>query len=525
MSAEQEQRRGADALLALDGPELVFGLVGAVGCDLATVASLLSEALNRAKYTARVVRVSSLLHQLDRYRALRTLQRGSEYERIKRHMEAGTELRSVAGRGDITAWLAIAAVRELRGVHHEGGSANNEGRVPLCRTAFIIQSIKHPAEVKTLRDVYGRAFFLVSAYAPRDMRVDALARLIAQSEGESDASRCRHQAEQLIQIDEQEDQDLGQSVRDSFPLGDVFIDTRSRRTVADGIDRFIDGIFGDPFITPTRDEFGMYHAFAASLRSADLGRQVGASIASTRGEILCVGCNDVPKANGGLYWTDDSPDHRDFREGYDSSEKFKKAIAVQLVQKLQKAGWSPPDNSISPDKIAASLVAKKGPLKGTPILSLLEFGRAVHAEMAAIVYAADRGVSIHSATMFATTFPCHLCARHIVAAGLQRVVYIEPYPKSQAEELYKDSLVVDPSAPVDRKVTFEPFVGIAPSLYMWMFKNSDRKNSSGDMVKWSISAGNPKLKRFVASYMLIEDKVLGELLPAKLDEIGVKPVA
>jgi deoxycytidylate deaminase len=525
MSSRQEPAIGADGLLALDGPELVFGLVGAVGCDLATVSSYLSDALERATYKAKVVRVSHLLHQLDKYEPLQRLNRGSEYERIKRHMEAGTELRSIARRGDVTAWLVIAAIRELRELHHQDGSNGDRGKIPLPRTAFIIQSIKHPAEIKTLRDVYGRAFFLISAYAPREMRVDALARQIAQSEGESDASRFRHQAEQLIQIDEQEDHDFGQSVRDSFPLGDVFIDTRSRRSMGDGINRFVDGVFADPFITPTRDEFGMYHAFAASLRSADLGRQVGASIASTRGEILCVGCNDVPKANGGLYWTDDSPDHRDFREGYDSTERFKKAIAVQLVQKLQKAGWSPPDDIQPSDKVAASLVDKKGPLKGTPILSLLEFGRAVHAEMAAIVYAADRGVGIHGATMFATTFPCHLCARHIVASGLQRVVYIEPYPKSQAEELYKDSLVVDPSTPADRKVAFEPFVGIAPSLYMWMFKNPDRKSSSGDMVKWSISAGNPKLKRFVASYMLIEAKVLGELLPAKLDEIGIKPVS
>jgi deoxycytidylate deaminase len=525
MSAGREAGLRADGLLALDGPELVLGLVGAVGCDLTAVSNLLCDALKRATYTTRLVRVSSLLHQLDRYQALRGLATGSEYERIKRHMEAGTDLRSIARRGDIMAWLAVGAIRELREVCRKGGRTDVEGRIPLPRTAFVIQSIKHPAEVKTLRDVYGRAFFLVSAYAPREMRVEALARQIAQSEGESDASRHRHQAERLIQIDEQEDQDLGQSVRDSFPLGDVFIDTRSRRSMAAGIDRFVDGIFGDPFITPTRDEFGMYHAFAASLRSADLGRQVGASIASTRGEILCVGCNDVPKASGGLYWTEDTPDHRDFREGYDSSEKFKKAIAVQLVQKLQKAGWSAPDNAQPTDEIAASLVSKKGPLKGTPILGLLEFGRAVHAEMAAIVYAADRGVSIHGATMFATTFPCHLCARHIVAAGLQRVVYIEPYPKSQAEELYKDSLVVDPSSAVDRKVTFEPFVGIAPSLYMWMFKNSDRKSTSGDIVKWSVSAGNPKLKRFVASYILIEDRVLGELLPAKLDEIDVRPVS
>lgn len=210
MTGEQESK--PDGLLALNGPELVFGLVGAVGCDLATVSQFLAEALERAKYTSRTVRVSGLLHQLEKYQELESLDSNSEYERIKHHMEAGTELRSISKRGDIMAWLAIGAIRELRETHHTEIDPADRAKSPLPRTAFIIRSIKHPAEVKTLRDVYGRAFFVVSAYAPRESRVEALARQIAHSIGESDANRCRHQAEELIQIDEQEEEDLGQSV-------------------------------------------------------------------------------------------------------------------------------------------------------------------------------------------------------------------------------------------------------------------------------------------------------------------------
>jgi deoxycytidylate deaminase len=104
-----------------------------------------------------------------------------------------------------------------------------------------------------------------------------------------------------------------------------------------GILRFIEGLFGYPFITPTRDGFGMYHAFAAGLRSSDLGRQVGAAIATADGEILSVGCNDVPAAGGGQYWTGDAIDHRDFRQGFDSSER--KTAAFQFGQSL-RAGRS-----------------------------------------------------------------------------------------------------------------------------------------------------------------------------------------
>ena len=127
---------------------------------------------------------------------------------------------------------------------------------------------------------------------------------------------------------------------------------------------------------------------------------------------------------------------------------------------------------------------------------ILEFTRAIHAEMDALTTAARRGISVKGASMFVTTFPCHYCARHVVAAGIDQVQYIEPYPKSRALSLHGDSITslaagwVPPSAakapvaaveddPGDRtvgddkfgrntnkhKVLFKPFVGVAPRLY------------------------------------------------------------
>lgn len=57
----------------------------------------------------------------------------------------------------------------------------------------------------------------------------------------------------------------------------------------------------------------------------------------------------------------------------------------------------------------------------------------MHAEMFAITDAARRGLSVRDATLYCTTFPCHMCARHIIASGIRKVVYIEPYPKSMAK--------------------------------------------------------------------------------------------
>lgn len=59
-----------------------------------------------------------------------------------------------------------------------------------------------------------------------------------------------------------------------------------------------------------------------------------------------------------------------------------------------------------------------------------------HAEMAALMSCARSGGSPVDGTLYCTTFRCHNCAKHIVAAGIRSVVYVEPYPKSKAKDLY-----------------------------------------------------------------------------------------
>src|SRR6202167_6598266 len=98
-------------------------------------------------------------------------------------------------------------------------------------------------------------------------------------------------------------------------------------------------------------------------------------------------------------------------------------------------------------------------------------------EMAAILDAARRGQAIRGATRYTTTFPCHTCASHIVGAGLTRVVYVAPYPKSKAGDLHEDSIVIDPSDEPCHKVVFRPFVGIAPPRYLAAFGMVGRRKT------------------------------------------------
>lgn len=71
------------------------------------------------------------------------------------------------------------------------------------------------------------------------------------------------------------------------------------------------------------------------------------------------------------------------------------------------------------------------------------------------------------------------------------------------------------------RVTFEPFVGVAPSIYTEMFRAIERKDRRGSAVTWIDGKSEPRLKRFVPSYLLIEDTVL----PATLGRGNVSLVS
>ena len=126
--------------------------------------------------------------------------------------------------------------------------------------------------------------------------------------------------------------------------------------------------------------------------------------------------------------------------------------------------------------------------------------------------------------MYVTTFPCHECAKHIVAAGIQKVVFIEPYSKSQVANLFSDSIVIEPEIMKD-KIAFVPFVGVAPRRYMSLFSMSKRKENDGRLVRWQDGKhlAQPKLAGLAIAYTKHESLAVGELVE-KLEKAGLKLV-
>lgn len=462
-------------------PELVIGIVAPIGTDVTKLKEALHRSLSHMSYACEEIKLSEGLRTIGNP-AWQSLPETPIDKRYHAYMTAGNDFRAALQSGNAMALLAVGRIRGFR--QTKTGTPNQ----PLTKQAFILSSLKHPDEVAVLRRMYGSAFVLIAATAPRENRVQYLSRRIANSHHKTRGDGYRSNAEELMNRDEDEAlQSYGQKVQDTFPMADVFFDVRDNDHVCKSVDRFVQLLFGHPYHTPTRDEYGMFHAQAAALRSAALGRQVGAAITTTDGNVIAVGTNEVPKPGGGLYWPGDCPDHRDFQLGSDSNDELKFVTFAGVLSRLLEEGMIKATERFNAEEIAQRVI-KDGPkiLKGTQLNSILEFSRCVHAEMAAVCDAARRGVAIESATLYSTTFPCHGCAKHVVAAGILRVVYVEPYPKSLVLELFNDSISIDADSECSSKVRFQSFVGVAPRQFMHLFQVGDlpRKSPSGKVVDW-----------------------------------------
>jgi len=126
-------------------------------------------------------------------------------------------------------------------------------------------------------------------------------------------------------------------------------------------------------------------------------------------------------------------------------------------------------------------------IRGSRLKTLIEFSRAVHAEMDALISVARNAIpGLIGSTLYVTTFPCHNCARHIIDAGIHRVVFLEPYSKSLAHRLHGDAINNPLDEPHPDRATFCNYGGIAPRRYSeWFSKNCARKDKEGKLIPMS----------------------------------------
>jgi deoxycytidylate deaminase len=467
-------------------PELVIALCGPIGSPLHETARQIKNTLAEFNYQTEIVLLSNLI-RLNATNVNVQINTDSKFQEIQSLIEIGDALRKQFG-NDVLAKLAIAKIAADRahqfGVFEDVAAESEKSeqqKIKSQRICHVIDSIKNSAELDLLRLIYGDALFAVGVFSPLELREANLAK---------PGKLQKDEIEKLIDTDSGEEFDHGQSVRNTFPQCDFFLrvdhsvvgpsEAKAIGQINERVRRFFDLIFRTVVITPTAEETAMYAATSAARNSACLSRQVGAAVTSSTGELLAVGWNDVPQSGGGLYGTTplssqfsdheaSAVDQRCFAQvgGRCRNDEEKGSIARKVVESLIDGGVL---NREAMDEAVNTI------LGDTRVKDLIEFSRAVHAEMHAILGASRvAGERVLRGKIFVTTYPCHSCARHLVAAGISEVHYIEPYRKSLATRLHSDALTE--SSDERGKVQVRQYDGIAPRRFIEMFEGGTRKKS------------------------------------------------
>ena len=459
--------------------EVVIALCGPMGTPLHEVASSFKQLLKSGDYGYEHVEIIRLSDEIRLHKNI-----PKENTSIEGLIDAGNELRKEHGNA-VLARLAIQKItlerEKLQVVPDalqpglfdvEPEAANAVIPTVSKKHCHIIDSIKHIDELRLLRSVYGDMLHVVGVYTPIERRIERLERRKAASD----------EIHRLINRDSGEEVQNGQRVEDTFPMSDFFLrvdaETDSERRMR--VQRFLDLMLGTRIVTPTMNERAMYAAYSAARNSACLSRQVGASITSSAGEVIATGWNDVPRAFGGLYESTDDAAGSDsdkrcwnLQGGRCFNDGEKDTIADAVVKKLTDVNLLSDENR----QAVFDIIRRDSQLK-----SLIEFSRAVHAEMHALLNAgASHGSLVRGGKLFVTTYPCHSCARHLVAAGIREVYFLEPYRKSLATKLHSDAITEREDA--TDKVRLMPFDGVAPSRFLKFFSThtGGRKDQNGKM--------------------------------------------
>ncbi|WP_313446293.1 anti-phage dCTP deaminase [Brevundimonas sp.] len=469
--------------------ELVVGIVGYAGAGCSAAAKRLVTLLGSMGYSAQRIRMSELISLASKV-AMPAPTEGAEegaarLARAVQLQDMGDMLRSKNGNFAVAA-LAVRRIQKLR-----GSASVGEGKM-----AFVIDSIKHRDEVEFLRKIYDQSFRLIAVHAERQVRSS---RIIGKTtSGAKFAGASEVEAKTFMDRDEKDGKsDNGQQVREAFYLADYFVNNNSKdleASVSDDLDRFANLILGSGLVRPTKSERAMYHAQAAALQSSCLSRQVGAALISKGGEVIGTGTNEVPAFGGGVYSEEKKEDNRchawkwsdgnvvfvgchNDRKKANVRDKVASWLAEKLTPEVALAAHPAPINGLDTAKAARdaatprvrdAIAKSRDILDDLPgVKDIIEYSRAIHAEMDAVLSAARSGASPVGVTLYCTTYPCHNCARHLVSAGVERVYFIEPYVKSLATDLHSDSITNELPAKgvTPNKMVVVPFTGVGPRMY------------------------------------------------------------
>ncbi|MFC1762367.1 hypothetical protein ACFL6U_09840 [Planctomycetota bacterium] len=472
-----------NAKQSFDAYSLIIGFSGSLGSGCTFLSEGIAQTLGTA---AHYFKVSDYLRKEAKTRGLP--------DTVDALQTLGDELRSTTKQLSILVEKCLERVREE---DEEKGFSQDDD------TVILIDGIKNEGEVKYLRQFAN--FYLVSVHAERHQR---RSRLI---NGEAATSRFKtvEEFQDADRRDEEEDIPHGQQIKKCNYLADIIIDNDKEFAQHQETDKtkFFQAFLND-YIYPMRkarkgerahdrppkvDETLITMAYCASKRSSCLKRKVGAVIAFIRSvddvypdanrdrierdmpfQVVSVGYNDVPWGTPCVFsdWQKCYRDH--LQETH-----------AQLLKHCWSCGHMIPDKLVCPhcktseqpraikcSNCEADLLADYEcsecksrvfsvclPGREATPGNLLDMCRALHAEENAILGLSGVGkMGKGELVLYTTTFPCNLCANKIIAAGIKKVYYAEPYTMKESRELLEKC-----------KVEVVKFQGIKSSAFFRLY--------------------------------------------------------
>ncbi len=399
-----------------------------------------------------------------------------------------------------------------------------------CKVVYLIDQLKNTTEYKVLSHIYGLNYIQISLFSNYDRRNGFLEKafkndggrlkalsdktLVINCEGIDlrksipvkienyrkeilpDASSALINKDFADITEEFKENDAGQEVSKLFHKSHYFFNLDEgigSTKLENEIKKFVDLIEGEYRQYPTQDEFGMNLASQAKFRSNFPGdRQIGAAILSENGEVISVASIRAPSSSANPTYEDEIKIKLGYKKIYSEVKEWDKF--------LKETEGNP---ECSTNKSSISQLRKF-------VKESLEYHPCTHAEIAAILDAAKLGLSVRDAILYITTFPCHICAKDIITAGIQRVVYLAAYPKSKNKELYPELIILD-NAPnrCSNGVPFEAYMGISPKRFSYVYDLDNKpwkNNKKEDKKEGKSNIFPPLLKCEIPTYYELREK-------------------